>query len=157
MSIKNNTTDLQALLEVANNLPVAENLDTELSAQDELIAQIVGALEGKTGGGAEVVTGTFTATENATTHTIPGLKGKENFCIMCFSDFSNNTMVTGPVMHAWKLAEDSSMSLIIFYTDDGWYSTTSGASTFDSATGKITFGGVPTYKFIGGTYFYIGW
>lgn len=54
MSIKNNTTDLQALLEVANNLPVAENLDTELSAQDELIAQIVGALEGKTGGGGGV-------------------------------------------------------------------------------------------------------
>ena len=49
MSIKNNTTDLQALLEVANSLPVAENLDTELSTQDDLIAQIASALEGKTG------------------------------------------------------------------------------------------------------------
>ena len=49
MSIKTNTTDLQTLLEVANNLPVAENLDTELSTQDDLIAQIASALEGKTG------------------------------------------------------------------------------------------------------------
>jgi hypothetical protein len=51
MSIKNNTTDLQALLEVANSLPVAENLDTELSTQDDLIAQIASALEGKSGVG----------------------------------------------------------------------------------------------------------
>lgn len=123
----------------------------------DIVSGDMGSLIRSIRGGAEVVTGTFTATENATTHTIPGLKGKENFCIMYFSDFSNDTMVTGPVMHAWKLAEDSSMSLIIFYTDDGWYPTTSGASTFDSATGKITFGGAPTYKFIGGTYFYIGW
>lgn len=51
MSIKTNTTDLQALLEVANNLPVTENLNTELSTQDSLIAQIMTALEGKTAGG----------------------------------------------------------------------------------------------------------
>lgn len=51
MSIKTNTTDLQALLEVANNLPTAENLDTELSTQDTLIANIMTALEGKTAGG----------------------------------------------------------------------------------------------------------
>lgn len=52
MSIKTNTTDLQALLEVANKLPTAENLDTELSTQDDLIAQIASALEGKTAGGS---------------------------------------------------------------------------------------------------------
>lgn len=51
MSIKTNTTDLQALLEVANNLPTVENLDTELSTQDTLIADIMTALEGKTAGG----------------------------------------------------------------------------------------------------------
>lgn len=51
MSIKTNTADLQALLEVANNLPVAENLDSEISDQDDLIAKITAALEGKSAGG----------------------------------------------------------------------------------------------------------
>ena len=50
MPIKTNTTDLQALLEAANDLPVAENLDTELSTQDTLIANIMTALDGKTAG-----------------------------------------------------------------------------------------------------------
>lgn len=54
MSIKTNTTDLQALLEVANNLPTAENLDTELSTQDDLIANIMTALEWEKGGGTEI-------------------------------------------------------------------------------------------------------
>lgn len=40
MSIKNNTTSLQSLLEQANSLPEAENLDTEISIQTALIAQI---------------------------------------------------------------------------------------------------------------------
>lgn len=55
MSIKTNTTDLQAVLEAVNNLPeatTAENLDEELATQDTLIADIMTALDGKSAGGA---------------------------------------------------------------------------------------------------------
>lgn len=59
MSIKNNTTSLQSLLEQVNALPEAENLDAELSTQTELIseqdtiiADIIEALASKAGGGS---------------------------------------------------------------------------------------------------------
>ena len=81
MSIKNNTTDLRELLEVANSLPVAENLDSELTTQDDLIAQIASALEGKSapsvGGGVEYEIITIPAGSTATTYpyTLPRVTG----------------------------------------------------------------------------------
>lgn len=59
MSIKNNTTSLQDLLDKVNALPEAENLDTEistqstlLSEQDAKIAELAQVLAGKAGGGS---------------------------------------------------------------------------------------------------------
>lgn len=59
MSIINNTTKLQELKTIVESLPVAENLTPELAEQDNLIAQIAEALEGKTlpdGGGSNIDT-----------------------------------------------------------------------------------------------------
>ena len=60
MSIKNNTTLLQNILEAVNTLPEAENLDTELNAQNNLIseqdakiAELAQVLADKAGGGSE--------------------------------------------------------------------------------------------------------
>ena len=47
-----NNADLQGLIDLANALPeatVQENLDAEMTAQDDLIAQISSALVGKSG------------------------------------------------------------------------------------------------------------
>ncbi len=49
---QSNNTDLQRLIDKANALPVAENLDSEISQQDSLIEQIAAALVGKAGGSA---------------------------------------------------------------------------------------------------------
>lgn len=46
--LQDNNSDIQSLINKANALPIHENLDTELSAQDDLIAQIASALDGKT-------------------------------------------------------------------------------------------------------------
>ena len=56
---QSNNADLQGLIDLANSLPEAENLDTELSTQDDLIAQIAAALEGKTGASGGAVQTTF--------------------------------------------------------------------------------------------------
>lgn len=42
-----NNVDLQGLIDIANALPVAENLDNELSSQESLIDQIMAALDAK--------------------------------------------------------------------------------------------------------------
>lgn len=44
-----NNTDLQSLIDLANALPASENLDVEMTTQDDLIAQISTALVGKSG------------------------------------------------------------------------------------------------------------
>lgn len=71
MSIKNNTTSLQSLLEQVNSLPEAENLDTELSAQttliaeqDAKIAELAQVLAGKAGGDDSYTTDTITLVNN---------------------------------------------------------------------------------------------
>ena len=46
---QSNNNDLQGLINIAKSLPVAENLQPEISTQDDLIAQIATALEGKVG------------------------------------------------------------------------------------------------------------
>lgn len=56
MSISNNTAKLQSLMDTINNLPAAENLDSELAVQNNLIAQITTALEGKTAATIETCT-----------------------------------------------------------------------------------------------------
>ena len=48
----NNNVDLQSILDNINALPVKENIDEEIAAQDDLISQIYSALEGKTAGGS---------------------------------------------------------------------------------------------------------
>ena len=45
--LQSNNADIQSLIDKANALPVAENLDTEITAQDDLITQINAALDGK--------------------------------------------------------------------------------------------------------------
>lgn len=74
MSIKNNTTSLQSLLEAVNALPEAENLDTEistqttlLSEQDTKIAQLAEILASKASGSSssdELCTITFYDPDN---------------------------------------------------------------------------------------------
>ena len=46
----NNNVDLQSILDTVNSLPEKENIDNEISTQDDLIAQIYSALDGKTAG-----------------------------------------------------------------------------------------------------------
>ena len=64
MKLANNTTSLQNILETVNSLPEAgENLDSELSTQDSLIAAIMTALEGKSvGNGKKTVSVTIDCT-----------------------------------------------------------------------------------------------
>ena len=110
MSIKtelqSNNTDIQSLIDLANSLPVAENLDTELSEQDSLISQIAAALEGKSVGGGssvELIEGTLagTMTDNGPEgyqytwdlSVIPDVNSKK--VIVLYSDMtSGGTIVT---------------------------------------------------------------
>lgn len=55
-NLNNNTTQLEALLTKVNALPeagVAEDLDTELTAQENLISQLSTILDSKASGGSE--------------------------------------------------------------------------------------------------------
>lgn len=58
IELQNNNTDLQNLINKANDLPDAINLDAEITAQDTVISQIQEALANKTSnnGGASVDT-----------------------------------------------------------------------------------------------------
>ena len=65
MSILNNTTKLQNLMDKINTLPEAENLDEVISDQDDLISQIqdaVNSLPEAGSGGAELETCTVNIT-----------------------------------------------------------------------------------------------
>lgn len=80
MSIKNNTTSLQSLLEAVNALPEVENLDTELSTQanliseqDAKIAELADILAGKAGGnssGANIIHASFANDSSTAPHAV---------------------------------------------------------------------------------------
>lgn len=97
--LKQNTTTIQELLNTINNLPEAENLDTEistqttlLSEQDTKIAELAQVLAGKAGGADQVSYDTCTVSITADGGWLYG------YCATCFDGeniiykhaFSNN-------------------------------------------------------------------
>lgn len=85
MSIKNNIISLQDLLDQANALPEAENLDTEISTQTELIseqdvkiAELARVLAGKASGDSSVSYDTCTVS-------VATIEGQlYSYCATCF-------------------------------------------------------------------------
>lgn len=100
-----NTTDLETIVELIKNLPTPENLDAELSSQDNLILQLAIALEGKTGG-----VDTSSATISSTTQLLNGIKafGKDGVLYTgtlvpqtCYVSTSNPSASSGAVGDIW--------------------------------------------------------
>lgn len=139
---------------------LAVNLNPELTAQDALIANIMTTLEGKTaGGGAEVVTGSFTLSSGSSgSITIPGLIGKENFSLAFHGDLMSLSVMT--MIRCQLLAETNAFVYefvdpdATFYVGDGIAGL--GATMWDSSTGTLTRTTPPSY-FLAGDWYYIGW
>ena len=134
--ISENTTDIQAAIDMVNALPDATSAP-------------------------EVVTGVYTlgGTSYATAITIPGLIGKERFCIARCDDFDVTDWETvyGFVLHCQKLSEENEFRIEAAYGDTTGSCVVISSPTWDSTTGTLTFNSSPNYKLSAGDWSYIGW
>lgn len=101
MSIKTNTTFLQDLLEQVNALPEAENLDTELDVQNNLITQIQAAVDSLPEAGSEPstlinFTIQYGGSKNLTTVNAQAEEGM-TFGSWIFSEHNNLPINYGPL------------------------------------------------------------
>lgn len=100
MSYKNefqaNNVDLQGLIDKANALPDRENLDAELSTQDNLIGQIMTTLAGKTSakGGRPFASGLYKPTSEVYTMTISGLSFRPKIVFLVYWGSQTYTTLT---------------------------------------------------------------
>ena len=121
-AIEGNNVDLQTILNTINSLPEAENLDPELSTQDNLIAQITTALEGKTGAGAGGVLESWEQVVRNVTITDDGYLVVENLpeinrFTLFAPDYANVTQLS--LLFGSGYSTQSSYIAAFFYHNDG--------------------------------------
>ena len=159
-----NNVDLQGLIDIVNELPTAENLDSELATQDDLIAQIAMALEGKTGAGTatEVTYGTLTLSSsdaNSYNFVLPVEARKENVILSFLSERQSTTTTKACITYvSIRNGTDIRLGICLYngYEAVPLEATAEGAATYDISTGTIAFQGVYEY-FCEGLYEYFAW
>lgn len=136
-----------------------EDLDPELATQDDLIAQIAVALEGKTGvsGGSSVTIGEATQVATDTSITIADLIGKDNVILMYMDDCSrpSNAMADSGIVNI--IIHDRLYSYVVHYSNGLLSSANDGCINYDKTTGCIDYISSVIEKFIAGKYMYVAW
>ena len=156
---------------IADNFPeeiaaidTQEDLDPELATQDDLIAQIAMALEGKTGAGTatEVTYGTLTLSSsdaNSYNFVLPVEARKENVILSFLSERQSTTTTKACITYvSIRNGTDIRLGICLYngYEAVPLEATAEGAATYDISTGTIAFQGVYEY-FCEGLYEYFAW
>lgn len=145
-----------------------ENLNSEISTQDELIAQIMASLEGKmvpsggggsTGGGSEVIVSSMTTTSVNPSITIQDAAGKDNVALMYMTSGNYQASAMADAGLGNVVVHGDSYSYTILYSDSMYSDSDDGFIKYDKATGTISLNNNMRYNetFVAGTYMYVVW
>ena len=138
---------------------VQENLDSELATQDNLISQIMTALEGKSAGGSEVIVGTLTTTTSKPSIIIQDAIGKDNVGLMFVTSGSYQANAMADAGLGNVIVNGSSHAYNILYADSMYADFDDGFIKYDKTTGTISINNNMRYNetFVKGTYVYVTW
>ena len=156
--IASNIVEGKQIFNVTGNVEPASALADELAAQDNLIAQLMTALENKAGV-TNVVVGEITTTSSNPSIVISDAVGKDNVVLMYMSsggyqasamaDAGVGSTIVHGTSHSYTIMYASELSA---YSDDGFIE-------YDNTTGTITLAQNMRYNetFIAGKYIYVTW
>lgn len=139
-----------------------ENLNSEISTQDNLIAQIMVALEGKmvpNSGGSEVIVSSMTTTSANPSITIQDAAGKDNVALMYMDVCTYPSTAMGDAGMANVVVQGESHSYNILYYGETFGGSDDGFIEYDKTTGCVTLANNMRYNetFLAGKYIYIVW
>ena len=156
--VASNIVEGKQIFNVTGNVEPASALADELAAQDELISQLVAALENKAGI-ASVIVGEITTTASSTSLAISDAAGKDNVVLMYMSSGGYQASAMADAGFGSVIVHGSSHSYTTMYASELAAGSDDGFIKYDSATGTVSVASNMRYNetFIAGKYIYVTW
>lgn len=144
---------------MTNNLSIYNtDINTAIGEQDDLISQIITALENKATG-SSVTVGEKTTTSSNPSITISDAIDKDNVAIMLMSSGNYQASAMADAGLGSVIVNGTSHSYTIMYTSQMYANSDDGFIEYNKSTGTISINSNMRYNetFIAGRYIYITW
>ena len=157
--ILNDTTSTMSTAVMKSNLmEFNSDMNASIAEQDNLIAQIISALDGKVTG-SSVIVGATTLSASNPSITISNVTEKDNVVLMYMDSGGYQASAMADAGLGNVIVHGESHSYTIMYADGLYAYSDDGFINYDKTTGRIYISSNMRYNetFVAGKYIYVAW